>query len=523
MTSNIPWGWDAPQASAALLTPSEMAEADRRTIASGTAGMVLMRRAGAAVARAVISLQQQKGLAGRPFLVLCGPGNNGGDGFVAAAVLRSWGVPVQLYLLAAREALSGDAGEAADTFEREGGVIVVVVDAGPIRAALQAASGLVVIDALFGAGLSRPLEGLAAAVVEAVNRSVCPVLAVDVPSGLDGASGMAPGAVVRADRTVTFARKKPGHLLLPGRLLCGRTEVCDIGISNETISDIAPAVRRNGPAAWPCPLPRPGREAHKYSRGAVLAFSGPFSMTGAIRLSAEAALRVGAGLVTVACEPSATAALVSHLTAVMVRPLRDPAELEAALADPRLSACLVGPGAGWTEARAPALVDRVLQLASARPALVLDADALSVFKGAPEQLLMRLRQRPDPAVLTPHAGEFRSLFPDLVQLDRLSGARVAAQRSSSIIVLKGPDTVIAAPDGRAYINDNAPPCLATAGSGDVLAGLVAGLLAQGVPAFEAAAIAVYLHGAAGAICGEGMTAEDLLPALPQVLAGQLAE
>lgn len=523
MTGNIPWGWDARQASSALLVPSEMAEADRRTIASGTAGIVLMRRAGAAVARAALVLQQQKGLAGRPVLVLCGPGNNGGDGFVSAAVLRSWGVPVQLYLLAKRETLSRDAGEAADAFERAGGVTVALADVGQIRAALQETQGLVVIDALYGAGLSRPLEGLAAAVVEAINRSGCPVLAVDVPSGLDGGNGTATGAVVQADRTVTFARKKPGHLLFPGRLLCGITDVCDIGITNETIVAVAPSVRRNGPSAWPCPLPRPRRDAHKYSRGSVLAFAGPFSMTGAIRLAAEAALRVGAGLVTVACDPSSTAALVSHLTAVMVRPLRAPAELEAALADPRLSACLVGPGAGRSEARAPALVDLVLHLAGARPALVLDADALSVFKGEPAALFMRLKQRSVPAVLTPHAGEFRALFPDLGQVDRLSSVRTAAQRSGSIVVLKGPDTLIAAPDGRAYINDNAPPCLATAGSGDVLAGLVAGLLAQAVPAFEAAAMAVYLHGAAGAICGEGMTAEDLLPALPQVLAGPLPE
>ena len=527
MTDHMSWGVDARQSSAALLTPDEMAEADRQTIASGTPGIVLMRRAGAAVARQAALMLQQTGRAGRKVILLCGPGNNGGDGLAAARVLSGWGVTVQLHLLARLDALKGDAALAAREWIACGGEIAPFGDLTQLIGDLRNPECGLVIDALFGAGLSRALSGLAAELVSAVAASSCPVLAVDVPSGLDGATGTATGPVMRADRTVTFARRKPGHVLLPGRELCGETVVCDIGICSETIAGLRPKARLNVPAAWPCALPQPGVMAHKYSRGSVLAVSGPFSMTGAIRLSAEAALRAGAGLVTVACDPSATAALVPHLTAVMLRPLRGEDDLAAMLEDQRLTAAVIGPGAGRGGADADKLKARVLQLAlagaSARLGLVLDADALSVFEGAPDTLFQSLRQRQPPAVLTPHAGEFRRLFAGLGGLDRLSAARAAAELSGAIIVSKGSDTVIAAPDGRAYINDNAPPCLATAGSGDVLAGTIAGLLAQGVAGFEAAAMGVHLHGAAGALCGPGMTAEDLLPALASALARLQAE
>ncbi|NBN78012.1 NAD(P)H-hydrate dehydratase [Microvirga tunisiensis] len=505
------WDWSGEQAATALLTPAEMAEADRRTMAAGVSGHELMRRAGAAVARAAAVMRS----AGQPVLVLCGPGNNGGDGYVAATLLKRWGIPVTLLCLGQPDQVRGDAAEAAAGWRAAGGTIAPLDPASFIANDRNAPRPLLV-DALFGAGLSRPLDGAAAAAVDRINASALPVLAVDVPSGLEGATGRAAGPVVRATRTVTFARLKPGHVLLPGRDLCGETVLCDIGIGNETISDLQPKARLNGPAAWGRGLPQPARDTHKYARGAVLAVSGPYHATGAIRLAAEAALRAGAGLVSIACAPAATAALVPHLTAVMVRPLRDGAAWADLLADPRIAAAVIGPGAGLGEGVRHQVLDLVA--APAGPGLVLDADALSAFAGDRERLLGALRQRSSPAILTPHAGEFRRLFPQAAALDRLAAARAAAREAGAVVVLKGPDTVIAAPDGRAFVNANAPAALATAGSGDVLAGLAAGLLAQAVAPFEAAAMAVHVHGAAGALAGAGMTAEDLLPAVPRALA-----
>jgi len=507
-----------------LLTTDEMAEADRRTIGAGTSGLVLMENAGRAVAETAVAMLPRAGAVA----VLCGPGNNGGDGFVAACLLAEAGYQVRVALIGSREALRGDAAEMARLWR------------GSIEPpAPEAVSGVdLIIDALFGAGLSRPLEGTAAALVEAVNAARIPVLAVDVPSGLDGTTGQVTGAAIQATRTVTFFRRKPGHVLMPGRRLCGEVTVADIGIDAGVLAGLAVMTTANAPAGWRARFPIPGAESHKYVRGHVVVVSGPPDQTGAARLAARGALRVGAGLITVVGSGAATAVNAVHLTAIMVQALAPPRGLAEFLADRRRNAVLIGPGAGIGAATA-GNVETVL---ASEAAVVLDADALTSFAevaertgnlgflGAPPAndtlspatLFAAIKRRAAPVVLTPHEGELRRLLPGIAAGSKLARARAAAEQSGAIVVLKGPDTVVAAPDGRAAINENAPAWLATAGSGDVLAGFVAGLLAQGMPAYEAACAAVWLHGEAGAAVGPGLIAEDLPEVLPNVLRSLLS-
>jgi NAD(P)H-hydrate epimerase len=471
-----------------------MGEADRLTIAGGIAGTALMATAGGAVADAICRRWSP-----RPVVVLCGPGNNGGDGFVAARVLAERGWPVRVAVLGERSALQGDAAWAAAGWTGSLEALGVV--------ALDGAG--LVVDALFGAGLARPLEGAAAAVVAALNERALPVVAIDVPSGVDGASGEVRGVAPDAVLTVTFFRRKPGHLLLPGRLKCGETVVAQIGIAPAVLDTIAPDTVANQPAWWLGAFPWARTSGHKYSRGHALVAGGA-AMTGAARLAARAAARVGAGLVTVAAPEPAFAIYAAALTGVIVAPLAETADFAGLLADRRRNAALIGPGAGTgPETRA-----KTLAILAAAKRAVLDADALTVFAPRPADLFDAIRS---PCVLTPHEGEFARLFdPSGSKLDR---ARRAAKASGAVVLLKGADTVIAAPDGRAAIDENAPPDLATAGSGDVLAGMVLGLLAQGMPEFEAACAAAWLHGDAGRRFGAGLVAEDLVDMVPAVLAG----
>lgn len=481
-----------------LLTPTEMAEADRMAIAGGIPGHVLMERAGLAVAEEAARMVPP----GARITVLCGPGNNGGDGFVAARLLSQAGYGVRLGLLGAVTRLTGDAATMAARWPG-------TVD--PLSPSLMAGADLA-IDAIFGAGLARPVEGLAADVITALAAASAKRLAVDVPSGVDGASGSVLGIAARADATVTFVRRKPGHLLEPGGRLCGRVVLADIGVPAEVIGSLAIRTWANAHALWQGHWPRLGVGAHKYRHGHAIAVSGPACKTGAVRLAARAALRVGAGLVTVVSPRSALPENAAHLTAIMLVECEDGPALAALLADPRMTAVLVGPGAGIGE-RTRSLT--LAGLASAAGA-VLDADALTSFATDPQGLFDAIRRRASATVLAPHEGEFGRLFPDLAG-DKLARARAAATRSGAVVILKGSDTVIASPDGRAAINENAPPTLATAGSGDVLAGLVLGLLAQGMQGWEAACAAVWLHGAAARRFGPGLIAEDLEGMLPGVL------
>jgi ADP-dependent NAD(P)H-hydrate dehydratase / NAD(P)H-hydrate epimerase len=477
----------------ALLTPEEMGRADRAAIAMGVPGPQLMEAAGRAVAGAAMRLRGPGAAA-----VLCGPGNNGGDGFAAARHLAAAGWRVRVGLLGERSQLKGDAAHHAALWT---GAVE------PLTPAILDGADLA-IDAIFGAGLARPLDGVAKAVVEALAARGVPSLAVDVPSGLDGATGEVRGAAAQAVLTVTFFRKKPGHLLMPGRTLCGRVELADIGIPASVLTAIKPKTHENGPALWLKDYPWPAPDTHKYKRGHALVFGGAV-MTGAARLGARAAARMGAGLVTVAAPKAVWPVYAAALTGIIVQPVADEAGFAALVADPRRNAVLIGPGAGM----GPATRAAVLAGLGAGRAAVLDADAITEFAASPDALFKAIAS---PVVMTPHEGEFARLFGDL-KGDKLARARTAAARSGAVMLLKGGDTVVAAPDGRATINANAPPELATAGSGDVLAGMVLALLAQGMDPYCATASAVWLHGEAARAFGPGLISEDLLECLPRVL------
>lgn len=333
---------------------------------------------------------------------------------------------------------------------------------------------------------------------------------------------------MQADETVTFFRLKPGHLLEPGRGLCGVVTLAQIGLSPEIVfgaGGLRPGMFRNGPALWRELWPKHRRDTHKHRRGAVLVVAGGLLGVGAPRLGARAALRIGAGLVTVACRPEALPAHAARgPDALMQRPITTEAALQALLDDERLGAVLIGPALGL-DAEARAAVMAVLR---ADIPTVFDADALTLLASRPGWLRRRGKSRLlKPCVLTPHEGEFARLFGDdgqiVSQASKLERARLAAAASSAVVVLKGPDTVIADPDGRAAINATGSWALATAGSGDVLGGLIAGLLAQGMPAFEAANAAVWLHGKAGEALGPGLIADDLPESIPPLVAPALAD
>jgi ADP-dependent NAD(P)H-hydrate dehydratase / NAD(P)H-hydrate epimerase len=456
-----------------VLTPEEMGQADRLA-AAAVPSYTLMENAGRAVARAAV----------RHFgpcrtLVLCGPGNNGGDGYVAARLLAQRGWPVSVAALSTPRAES-DAHRAAAAWS------------GPVGGfdPDAAARADLVIDAVFGAGLARAVEGLAAETLRAARR----VLAIDMPSGVHGATGAIAGMAPHAELTVSFFRRKPGHLLLPGRDHLGRLEIADIGIPASVLEEIDARTWHNRPGLWR--LHQLTASDHKYSRG-VVSVCGGAAMTGAARLAAAGARAGGAGLVRIAAEHGAELYRTGAPGLIV-----DAEPLEQLLGDDRRRVWVCGPGLGDAEVRAA-----LPALQQAGRVIVADAGALAQAAGAPERLA-------GVAVITPHAGEFAKLFGTPGE-DRLGAARSAARRIKAVVVLKGSDTIVAAPDGRAAINDNAPPFLATAGAGDVLSGVVGALLAGGMEAFEAACAAVWLHGEAANLAGEGLLAEDL----PRHLAG----
>jgi hydroxyethylthiazole kinase-like uncharacterized protein yjeF len=485
-----------------VLTTTEMERADRLTIAAGTPGFALMMSAGQAVAEAAMDLVGEG-----PIVVVAGRGNNGGDGFVAAAELAARGRDVSVILLCERDSLQGDAALAARGWKYP------VLPCNPQAIGKPA----LIIDALFGAGLNRPVKGDPLEMIEAINANGAPVLAVDLPSGINGTSGAVMGAAINAMETVTFFRRKPAHLLMPGRKHCGRVRVADIGIDPRVLEEIRPHTFENVPQTWQGSFPVPAIDGHKYARGHAVVLSGELASTGAARLAARGALRAGAGLVTVASPREALAVNAAALTAVMVRAVGTPIEFAEMLADRRLNSIVIGPGAGIGERTR----DFVHAALSARRGLVLDADALTSFAEAPERLFESIKASEEAqVVLTPHEGEFPRLFSDISNKhpgrSKLERVRDAAQRAGAVVLLKGPDTVVASPDGRAAIAANAPPWLATAGAGDVLAGMIAAMLAQGVAAFEAACIGVWLHGEAAGEAGPGLIAEDLPEVLPAV-------
>jgi ADP-dependent NAD(P)H-hydrate dehydratase / NAD(P)H-hydrate epimerase len=485
-----------------LLTTAEMTEADRLTIAGGVAGYALMKNAGRAVADAVAARHP----AGTRVVVVAGPGNNGGDGFVAGRILRERGYRVRLLLLGEAVRLKGDAALAARDFG------AAVEPAAP--AALAPAD--VVVDAVFGAGLDRPVTDAARAMIEAMRAAATTsrIYAVDLPSGINGDNGAVMGAAVAAAHTVTFFRRKCGHVLLPGRVHCGELQVADIGIAASVLERIKPRTFVNAPALWQARLPVPRIDGHKYARGHAVVVSGGLASTGAARLAARGALRAGAGLVTIASPRDALLVNAASNLAVMVRPVDGAAELTEFLSDARRNAVVLGPGGGVGRN----MRELVLAALAGTRAVVLDADALTSFADEPHVLAQAVLRRSGPTLVTPHEGEFARVFGAMAASasSKLERARQVAAATGAIVLLKGPDTVVAAPDGRAAVADNAPPWLASAGSGDVLAGFAAACLAQGMPGFEAAAAAVWLHGEAGREAGPGLIAEDLPEAVPPI-------
>lgn len=490
-----------------LLSNAEMAEADRLTIAGGTSGLELMQQAGAAVANAVTASCPP----GAHVAVVVGTGNNGGDGFVAARILRERNYRLRVLLVGDVARLKGDAAQA---YKLWGDGSAPATPEGLVDAKI-------VVDALFGTGLDRAVEGHARAMIDAMN-SARQVVAVDLPSGISGDSGEILGAAVRAQKTVTFFRRKFGHVLLPGRIHCGEVRVADIGIRRDVLTRIAPRTFANAPKLWRASFPVPRLDGHKYSRGHAVVVSGAASFTGAARLVARAALRAGAGLVTIASPRDALAINAASNLAVMVRVADGAREFATLLTDRRLNAVAIGPGCGVNaQTRDMTLAALDGSRDDIERAVVVDADAITSFAGEPVRLFSAIKARaPAATILTPHAGEFARLFggvPDIAEVrSKLEQARRAAALSGAIIVLKGADTVITAPDRRAAINENAPPWLATAGSGDVLAGLITGLTAQGMPGFEAACAAVWLHGETARAFGPGLISEDLAETLPAV-------
>jgi NAD(P)H-hydrate epimerase len=481
-----------------ILSVAEMTAADRYASEHGVPSVTLMENAGRTVVEEILKQWQP-----RKTIVLCGPGNNGGDGFVVARLLRARRWDVRVALLGNRKDLKGDAARMAEQW---------LGDVQPLSPRILEDAKLVV-DGLFGAGLKRPLDGEARDIVLALNRTEVPVVSIDIPSGLHGDLGRPLDDVcVQADVTVTFFRMKPAHVLMPGRIACGRIVVTQIGIPDVALEVIQPRIFANGPEFWAKEFPRLDPLGHKYSRGHALIVSGPAHATGAARLAARGALRIGAGLVSVASQPEAVAVNAAHLTSIMVKLFVGAEGLSDLLNDKRFKAAVVGPGCGVGQATQ----DLVAAVLESNAATVLDADALTSFAGQVQKLLRLVRPT---TVMTPHEGEFERMSPGLLNRSstRIEAVRVAAAAAKCIVLLKGPDTTIADSSGLVCISTNAPPQLATAGSGDVLAGFIAGLLAQGMDSFKAAAAAVWLHGEAANLFGPGLISEDLPEQMPALL------
>ena len=481
-----------------LLTPSQMALADQLTINNGYPGIDLMENAG----RAVVDTLNQQYVDAERILVVCGTGNNGGDGFVVARQLADLGRSVKVFIHGDITRICGDAELA-----------LAKIDKSMIIAELPNVEAFdVIVDAILGAGLDREVTGPLAEIIGLINSSGKPVVSVDLPSGIDGRTGRVMGAAVKANHTVTFFRYKPGHMLFPGRGHCGIRSLHQIGIEAEVTEHTGITGVRNDPHFWIDQYPTPSLEAHKYDRGHTLVLSGPPTATGAARLLAGAALRSGSGLVTIASPTDAIPINAAHLTSVMLLKADNPKDVKHILKDKRFNCVALGPGMP-PDKQTIAMVKQVLEL---QRKTVLDAGALTAFAEKPETFFKHLEKNPSDTFLTPHAGEFARLFPNETTLtSKIERAVSAAERSGAIVVLKGPDTIVACPTGQVSVSDNAPPWLATAGSGDVLAGIIAGLASQGIPGFEAACAGVWLHGDAANRLGPGMISSDLDQGLHQ--------
>lgn len=475
-----------------LLTPEQMTRADQLAIKAGTPGITLMENAGHQVVRVI----QKSFPETNRILVVCGTGNNGGDGFVAARLLREAGLEADTYIAGYTTSITGDAKLALAKLDKKN-LLARLPDIGSYD---------LVIDALLGAGLDRDVDGKYAELIKLMNGAGKPIISVDLPSGIDGKTGVVRGVAIQASACVTFFRYKPGHILLPGRSHCGTLHLCQIGIHSDIVKSIEIEAVLNTQELWFGHYPQLNLTGHKYSRGHTLAISGDLTNAGASRLMAGAALRAGSGLVTLASPTDALVANASQLTSIMLREANSINDIYDILSDQRFNCVALGPGLPPAENTCE-LVEAVLKQDRIT---VLDAGGLSCFEKQPQRLFSAIKAKQSVSVLTPHEGEFTRLFPyESCSPSKIERARQAAVSSGAIIVLKGPDTVVASPDGQASVSNNAPPWLATAGSGDVLAGIIAGLLAQRMPAFEAVNSAVWLHGEAANLLGQGMISSNL--------------
>lgn len=482
-----------------LLSTHQMKLAEKAACGGKVTSFTLMQRAGKAVAEEVISRYSKQ-----PVLVLCGTGNNGGDGYIIAATLKKKNWDVTVAAACDTHDLQGDASRAAETWKDD---IVSFEE-------LELPEDGLIIDAVFGTGLTRAIEGQVYETLISLRETECPIIAVDVPSGMNADTGECQDCTPQAELTVTFARRKPGHLLLPGRVASGEVLVADIGITDEMLEPIGPFMLENSPSlAWAegQDFDKPAY-AHKYDHGHVVVLGGRH-MTGAASLASVAALRMGAGLVTVVA-PAETAIIHQlHNPSLLVEPIGELARFKEHIKDPRRNAVLIGCGLGLDNIGAVKKVvfDSVQFVPS--KICVLDADALSAFADDPRVLMSALGPH---CILTPHEGEFARLFPDL-KGSKPERAFAAAKRSGAVIVLKGADTVIASPDARLVINSNGSGWLATAGTGDVLAGMIAGIAARGLlDPFDAACAAVWMHARASELAGAGMVSSDLSAHIPAV-------
>ncbi len=477
-----------------ILNAAEMKAAEAHAMEQGVSGIEMMTAAGRAAAETIAQSFKP-----RPVLVLCGPGNNGGDGFIVAQHLNEMGWTVRVACLVKRNALKGDAVLAAQKWSGE----IEGLDSN-----LSVHKTGLIVDAVFGTGFDRTLAPELAILFDKIRTRKIPVAAIDIPSGVNATTGAADVGALKARLTVTFCRKKYGHVLLPGKNLCGMVSVADIGITDDMIAAEKTHCFENAPALWLKHFPRPDAESHKYTRGHALVYGGE-KRTGAACLAAAAAQKAGAGLVTIAAPEKAWAVYSSYRASLMVDECDDLETWKALLRDERKNAILLGPGAGVDDR----LRDAVSATLSINKSGVLDADVFSAYKDAPQELFAKLSPQ---YVLTPHEGEFEKLF-GILEGSKPERALKAAKTAGAVILLKGSDTVIAAPDGTTVINTNAPQTLATAGSGDVLAGLITGLIAQGMPPFMAACAGVWLHGESAKIYGLGLTAEDIISHISQSL------
>lgn len=481
-----------------ILSTHQMKLAEQAACTGKTTSFSLMQRAGKAVAEEVISRYSKQ-----PVLVLCGTGNNGGDGFIIASTLKKKNWPVTIACAVDTHDLQGDASRASDTWKDD---IVPFAE-------LELPEDGLIVDAVFGTGLSRAIDGQIYDTLISLRETACPIIAVDVPSGMDADTGECQDCTPQAEITITFQWKKPGHLLLPGRQAAGEVIVADIGISEDVLPDIGPFMMINSPE-----LPWGSEDfdkpiyAHKYHHGHAVVLGGRL-MTGAASLAATAALRMGAGLVTVVA-PADTAIIHQlHNPSLIVEPIGEMARFKEHIKDPRRNAVLVGCGAGTDNIGAMKKIVFDSVQAGDEKICVLDADALSVFENDTKVLMSALGAH---CILTPHEGEFARLFPD-IKGSKVERAFAAAKRSGAVIVLKGADTVIASPDDRLVINANGSGWLATAGTGDVLAGMIVGLAARGLlDPFDIACAAVWMHARASELAGAGMVSSDLASHIPAV-------